>query len=77
MESQSTKESEMQMWMHPQKWQNDLSSFPRQLVSITVIQVYTPTTKAEEAEVDRFYEDLQHLLELSSKQKYPFHHKRL
>ena len=65
MESQSTKESEMQMWMQPQKWQNDLSSFPRQLVSITVTQVYTPTTKAEEAEVDWFYEDLQHLLELS------------
>jgi len=29
----------------------------------TVIQVYAPTTDAQEAEVDQFYEDLQHLLE--------------
>ena len=35
--------------------------------SITVIQVYAPTTNAEEAEVDRFYEDLQNLLELTPK----------
>ena len=33
--------------------------------SITVIQVYAPTTNAEEAEVERFYEDLQDLLELT------------
>ena len=33
--------------------------------NITVIQVYTPTTDAEEAEVDQFYEDLQDLLELT------------
>ena len=32
--------------------------------SITVIQVYAPTSNAEEAEVDWFYEDLQDLLEL-------------
>ena len=31
--------------------------------SITVIQVYAPTRNAEEAEVERFYEDLQDLLE--------------
>jgi len=31
----------------------------------TVIQVYAPTTDAREAEVDQFYEDLQHLLELT------------
>jgi len=35
--------------------------------NITVIQVYAPTTKAEEAEVDQFYEDLQDLLELTKK----------
>ena len=35
--------------------------------SITVIQVYTPTSNAEEAEVERFYEDLQDLLELTPK----------
>ena len=31
--------------------------------SITVIQVYAPTSNAEEAEVEWFYEDLQYLLE--------------
>ena len=34
---------------------------------ITVIQVYAPTGNAEEAEVERFYEDLQDLLELTPK----------
>ena len=33
--------------------------------NIMVIQVYTPTSNAEEAEVERFYEDLQDLLELT------------
>ena len=35
--------------------------------NITVIQVYAPTTNAEEAEVEWFYEDLQYLLELTPK----------
>ena len=35
--------------------------------NITVIQVYAPTSNAEEAEVERFYEDLQDLLELTAK----------
>ena len=35
--------------------------------NITVIQGYTPTSNAEEAEVERFYEDLQDLLELTPK----------
>ena len=35
--------------------------------NITVIQVYGPTSNAEEAEVERFYEDLQDLLELTPK----------
>ena len=35
--------------------------------NITVIQVYAPTSSAEEAEVERFYEDLQDLLELTPK----------
>ena len=35
--------------------------------SITVIQVYAPTTNAKEAGVDQFYEDLQDLLELTPK----------
>ena len=36
--------------------------------NITVIQVYVPTSNAEEAEVERFYEDLPDLLELTPKQ---------
>ena len=35
--------------------------------NITVIQVYVPSSNAEEAEVDWFYEDLQDLLELTHK----------
>ena len=35
--------------------------------NITVIQVYAPTSSSEEAEVERFYEDLQDLLELTPK----------
>ena len=35
--------------------------------NIIVIQVYVSTTDAKEAEVDWFYEDLQHLLELTPK----------
>ena len=35
--------------------------------NITVIQVYAPTSNAEEAEVERIYEDLQDLLELTPK----------
>ena len=35
--------------------------FQGELFSITVIQVYAPTTNAEDAEVDQFYEDLQNL----------------
>ena len=35
--------------------------------NITVIQVYDPTSNAEEAEVEQFYEDLQDLLELMPK----------
>ena len=37
--------------------------------NITVIQAYAPTSNTEEAEVERFYEDLQDLLELTPKKK--------
>ena len=53
--------------MQSQKRQNDVCSFPRQSIQITVIQVYAPTGNAEEAEVEWFYEDLQDLLELTPK----------
>ena len=41
--------------------------FQGKTFNITIIQVYAPTTNAEEAEVEQFYEDLQDLLELTSK----------
>ena len=46
---------------------------------IAVIQVYVPTTKAEEDKVEPFYEDLQDLIELTPKKKKncPFYHRRL
>ena len=45
--------------------------------NITVIQHYAPTSNAEEAEVERFYEDLQDLLELTPKKRCPFHYRGL
>ena len=45
--------------------------------NITVIQVYALTSNAEEAEVEQFYEDLQDLLELTLKKRYPFHYRGL
>ena len=39
--------------------------FQGKLFIITVIQVYAPTSNAEEAEVEKSYEDLQDLLELT------------
>ena len=43
------------------------ASFQGKPFNVTVIKVYALTTNAEEAEVDWFYEDLQELLELTSK----------
>ena len=42
-------------------------SFQGKPFNIIVIQVYAPTSNAEEAEVEQFYEDLQDLLELTHK----------
>ena len=44
--------------------------------NIMVIQAYAPTSNAEEAEVEWFYEDPQDLLELTLK-KCPFHYRGL
>jgi len=41
--------------------------FQHKTFNIMVIQVYAPTSNAEEAEVEQFYEDLQDLLELRPK----------
>ena len=53
--------------MQSQKRQNDLCSFPRQTIQYHSNPTYAPTSNAEEAEVERFYEDLQDLLELTPK----------
>ena len=46
-------------------------------LNITVIQVYAPTSNAEEAEVEWFYKDLQDLLELTPPKRCPFHYRGL
>ena len=51
--------------MQSQKRQNDLCSFPRQTIQYHGNPSLCPTSNAEEAEVKRFYEDLQDLLELT------------
>ena len=40
--------------------------------NITIIQVYAPNSNAKETEVERFYEDLQDLLELTPPQNMHF-----
>ena len=45
--------------------------------NIMVIQAYAPTSNAEEAEVEWFYEDLQDLLEVTPKKRCPFHYRGL
>ena len=57
-------------WVQSQKRQDDLCSFPRQPFNIMVIQVCALTSNAEEAEVERFYEDLQKLLEHPKKMSF-------
>ena len=51
--------------------------FQGKLFNIMVIQVYVPTSNAEEAEVEQFYEDLQDILELKPPKKCPFHYRGL
>ena len=53
--------------MQSQKGQMISFRFQGKLFNITVIQVYAPTSDAEEAEAERFCEDLQNLLELTPK----------
>ena len=43
--------------------------------NITVIQVHAPTTNAEDAKVEWFYEDLQDLLELTPQKRCPYHYR--
>ena len=54
--------------MQPQNNRMISVRFQGKPFSITVIQVYAPTTNAEEAEVEWFYDNLQDLLELTPKE---------
>ena len=54
-------------WVQSQKHRMISIFFQGKPFNITVIQVYAPTSNAEEPEVERFYEDLQDLLELTPK----------
>ena len=45
--------------------------------NITVIQVYAPTSNAEEAEVERFYEDLTKPFKTNTQKRCPFHYRGL
>ena len=51
--------------------------FQGKAFSITVIQAYDPTSNAEETAVERFYEDLQDLLEINTQKRCPFHYRGL
>ena len=62
------------------KWVNDIMisvHFQGTPFSIMVIQVYAPTSNTEEDEAERFYEDLQDLLELTPRKRCPFHYRGL
>ena len=64
----SYKESKMQYLGEISKKTRMISvRFQGKTFNITVIQVYAPTSNAEEAEVEWFYDDLQDLLELTPK----------
>ena len=63
--------------MQSQNRQNDRCSFPRQTIQYHIIQVYAPTSNTEAAKVEQLYEDLQDLLELTPKQRCPFHYRGL
>ena len=68
--SWSTKESETQFQKFGCNFKKDRMisvHLQGKSFNITVIQVYAPTDNSEEAEVERFYEDLQDLLELTPK----------
>ena len=60
--------------MQSQKQQNDLC-FQGKPFNITVIQFYAPTSNAEEAEVEWFYEDLQDLFRTNTQKRYSFHYR--
>ena len=54
-------------WVQSQKGQNDLCSFPSQIIQYHSNPSIFPKHYAEEAEAEWFYQDLQDLLELTPK----------
>ena len=54
-------------WVQSQKWQNDLCSFPWEIIQYHANPSLCPISNAKEAEVEWFYENLQDLLELTPK----------
>ena len=54
-------------WMQPQKDRMISVRFQGKPFNIKVIQAYAPNSNTEEAEIERFYEDLQDLLKLTPK----------
>ena len=63
-------------WVHLKNDRMISVHFQGKPFNIIVIQVYAPSSNAEEPEVEWFYEDLQDLLELTPK-RCPFHHRGL
>ena len=59
------KSTKCSIWMQSQNDRMISIHFQGKPFNITVIQAYASTSNAEEAEVERFYEDLQDLLELT------------
>ena len=55
------------IWMQSQNNRMISVHFQGKPFNVTVIQVYSPTSNTEEAEIEQFYEDLQDLLELTPK----------
>ena len=64
-------------WVQSQKWQMILVHFQGKPFSMTIMQVYAPTTNAKEAEVKWFCQDLQDHLELNTKKRCHFHYRGL
>ena len=58
-------------------WDVEELSVRRKLFNIMEIQASSPTSNAEEAEVEQFYEDIQDLLELTPNKRCPFHYRGL
>ena len=63
-------------WMQSQKWQNDLSLFPRQTIQYHSNPSLCPNHYSEEVELEWFYEDIQDLLELTPKKNMSFSSER-